>query len=210
MSRTHYDIELEHFLLKLLDQPDSDLALMASRFGVDKGRLSAELSRSLDRLKTGNARTPAINSLLLDALTRGWAYGSIEWGAGAIRTGFVVFAMVAEEDLSRVVFEFSREMRRSIRRLCGVVSPTFGGIGRRSARGSGGGGDGRPKSHRRPSHFHVLSEGGQRVLRRFSVRKPACGDTGVHVFRDYDTLQPAWCFPKKSKRPWRHAIFCWP
>ena len=78
-SRTHYDVEVEHFLLKLLDPTDSDFARIALHFGVDRTRLAAELSRSLDRLKTGNGRTPAINSFLSDALAKAWTYGSLEF-----------------------------------------------------------------------------------------------------------------------------------
>ena len=61
LSRTHYDIEIEHYLMKLLDQTDSDFARITQHFGVDKSRLSAELMRSLDKLKSGNARTPALS-----------------------------------------------------------------------------------------------------------------------------------------------------
>ena len=40
LARTHYDIELEHFLLKLLDVTDSDLPRILKQFGVDKSRLT--------------------------------------------------------------------------------------------------------------------------------------------------------------------------
>ena len=56
VTRTHYDVEMEHFLLKLLDETGADSTRIYERFGVDVSRLSAELTRSLDRLRTGNAR----------------------------------------------------------------------------------------------------------------------------------------------------------
>ena len=61
LSRTHYDIEIEHFLTKLLDSASGDFAAILKHFEVDKSRLTAELSRSMDKLKSGNARTPAIS-----------------------------------------------------------------------------------------------------------------------------------------------------
>ena len=61
LSRTHYDVEIEHFLMKLLDSSGADFAFIARHFGIDKSRLAAELTRSLDKLKSGNARTPAIS-----------------------------------------------------------------------------------------------------------------------------------------------------
>ena len=67
----HYDVEVEHFMLKLLDQTEGDFARIASHFGVDKSRLTGELNRSLDKLKTGNARTPAISPHVVKMMTGG-------------------------------------------------------------------------------------------------------------------------------------------
>src|SRR3954462_15636675 len=75
LSRTHYNIEFEHFLLKLLDQQDSDLAHILTHFGVDRSRFSSDLSRSLDSLKMGNARTPSFSPHLIKLFTSGWTIG---------------------------------------------------------------------------------------------------------------------------------------
>src|SRR6202795_4351431 len=72
LSRTHYDIEIEHYLAKLLDSTEEDFAKIAHRFGVDRSRLSTELNRSLDKLKSGNARTPAIRPTMPKMLTEAW------------------------------------------------------------------------------------------------------------------------------------------
>src|SRR5208282_3235493 len=61
LSRTHYDVEIEHYLMKLLDSSDADFACILTHFGVDKSRLAADLTRSLDKLKSGNARTPSLS-----------------------------------------------------------------------------------------------------------------------------------------------------
>ncbi len=56
VSRTNYEIEVEHYLTKALDSSDNDIAFILKQYGVDKTRLANELQRSLDRLKRGNAR----------------------------------------------------------------------------------------------------------------------------------------------------------
>ena len=61
LSRTHYDVEVEHYLMKLLDNTDSDASIVLKHFGVDRSRLSSDLQRALDKLKSGNARTPALS-----------------------------------------------------------------------------------------------------------------------------------------------------
>src|SRR5437762_5470934 len=61
LSRTHYDVEVEHYLVKLLDSTDSDFAFVLRHYAIDRSRLASDLAKSLDHLKTGNARTPAFS-----------------------------------------------------------------------------------------------------------------------------------------------------
>jgi len=112
LSRTHYDIEVEHYLMKLLDSSENDFASIVRHFEVDKSRLAAELARSLDKLKSGNARTPAISPTILKMLVSAWTMGSIDFNAGQIRTGFTILALVADDELRRLVRETSREFQK--------------------------------------------------------------------------------------------------
>jgi len=111
LSRTHYDIEIEHFLLKLLDAQDSDLMRIIQHFGVDKSRFTGELTRGLDKLKTGNARNPVLSPSLVKMLTTGWTVGSVDYNAGQIRSGFAIVALLTEEELVRIARDFSRELQ---------------------------------------------------------------------------------------------------
>jgi len=112
VARTHYDVEIEHFLTKLLDASGSDFAGIVQHFGVDKARLAGELARSLDRLKTGNARTPAFSPSLYRMLREAWTIGSLEFGAGQVRSGAAILALVADDELSRLVQDVSKEFRK--------------------------------------------------------------------------------------------------
>ncbi len=112
LARTHYDIEIEHFLLKMLDLADSDIARILYHFGVDGSRLQLELERSLDSLKTGNARTPAFSPTVVKMLTEAWTSASIDFGATRIRTGFLMLALVTADELSRIVREISKELQK--------------------------------------------------------------------------------------------------
>jgi type VI secretion system protein VasG len=112
LARTHYDIEVEHFLLKLLDVTDSDLPRILKQFGVDKSRLTGDLTRSLDKLKSGNARTPAFSPTLTDMLSEAWTIGSIDFGSAQVRTGFCILAIASSGDLSRLIREVTREFQK--------------------------------------------------------------------------------------------------
>lgn len=110
LSRTHYDIEIEHFLLKLLDAQDSDLLHILKHFGVDNSRFTGELNRALDKLKTGNARTPAFSPSLVKLFITAWSIGSLDYNAAQIRSGYALLALLTNDELARIVREFSREL----------------------------------------------------------------------------------------------------
>jgi type VI secretion system protein VasG len=112
LSRTHYDVEIEHYLTKLLDAQATDFSGILQHFGVDKTRLAGELARSLDNLKTGNARTPAFSPSLLRMLREAWTVGSLEFGSGQVRSGAAILALVDDDELSRLVYDFSKEFRK--------------------------------------------------------------------------------------------------
>jgi len=112
VTRTHYDVEIEHFLLKLLDDTGSDGSRIYERFGVDTSRLSADLTRSLDRLRTGNARTPSLSPSLVRMFTDAWTTGSIELGATDIRSGLTILALATQPELARMVTEVSPEFAK--------------------------------------------------------------------------------------------------
>jgi len=111
VARTHYDIEIEHYLLKLLDASDNDIAAILKHFGIDRSRFTKELERSLDSLKTGNARSPAFSPSLVKMLSEAWTVASIDFSAGSIRTGFTLLALLGDEELTRLVKDFSKELQ---------------------------------------------------------------------------------------------------
>jgi len=112
LARTHYDIEVEHYLTKLLDSTDNDAAAIFKHFEVDTSRLSGELARALDKLKTGNARTPALSPTLMKMLIEAWTIGSIDYNAAQVRTGFTILALATNDELLRLMREVSREFQK--------------------------------------------------------------------------------------------------
>jgi type VI secretion system protein VasG len=112
LARTNYDIEVEHYVLKLMDQPYGDFSQIVNRFNIDTSRLSAELTRSLDKLKKGNARTPTLSPTVVKMLTEAWTIASIEYSSADIRTGFTVLALVTNDELNRLVRDVSKELQK--------------------------------------------------------------------------------------------------
>ena len=109
LARTHYDVEIEHFLLKALEASDGDLAFILKQYGVNRSRLAEDLTKSLDKLKSGNARTPALSPTLARMLSEAWLIGSVDYGAAQIRTGHAMLALATNDELRRLVVDISRE-----------------------------------------------------------------------------------------------------
>src|SRR5580692_7521691 len=112
VARTHYNVEIEHYLFKLLDSSGGDFAAIARHAGIDHARFAAELTRALDRFKTGNGRTPALSPDLVETMTQAWTIASIDFAGEQIRTGFTVLALAADDRLARIVREISKEFQK--------------------------------------------------------------------------------------------------
>ncbi len=112
LSRSHYNVELEHWLVKLADGTDTDIAAILRHYEADHGRLMADLNRGLDRLKTGNARAPSLSPEIVEAAKQAWLFASVEHGLSRVRSGHLLWAMLADETLSRHTREISGQFAR--------------------------------------------------------------------------------------------------
>jgi type VI secretion system protein VasG len=112
LTRTHYDVDVEHYLVKLCEAPDADTARIIKHYGVDPGKLAAGLTRALDRLKTGNARTPTLAPRITRWLSEAWTLASIELGASSLRSGHLLLALLSDADLARLAAEASPELAK--------------------------------------------------------------------------------------------------
>ena len=62
--------------------------------GIDLGRVTAELNRSLDKLRTGNARAPSLSPDIVTWLREAWMIASLEGGHSTIRSGHMLAALL--------------------------------------------------------------------------------------------------------------------
>jgi type VI secretion system protein VasG len=107
LSRSHYNVEVEHVLLKLVETAGSDIAAILRKREVDAGRVGAELTRALDRLRTGNARAPALSPDIVTWLREAWLIASLEANASRIRSGHLLAALLSDDALARALKDSS-------------------------------------------------------------------------------------------------------
>ncbi|MGH7199067.1 MAG: type VI secretion system ATPase TssH, partial [Planctomycetaceae bacterium] len=108
----NYNVEIEHWLLKVFETPNTDAAAILRAFEIDPSRLSADLTRDVDRFKTGNSRPPALSPNVVDLIREAWVMCSVEYGEHAVRSGHVLAALLCDESLARVAQGASKEFEK--------------------------------------------------------------------------------------------------
>jgi type VI secretion system protein VasG len=112
LSRSNFNVEIEHWLLKLLEAPDTDLLAILRQYDVEPARLAADLTRVLDRLKTGNTRAPALSPHVVQLAREAWMLASLDYGASRVRSGHLLCALLSEESLAPLAHEASAQLAR--------------------------------------------------------------------------------------------------
>ncbi len=109
LSRTNYDVEIEHILAKILEQNDTDLHKICRHFEVNVDRLTKDVETAMNRLKSGNSRTPGLSDRLPRWFQDAWLVASVDFGESRIRSGHLILALLANEGTARIAREISRE-----------------------------------------------------------------------------------------------------
>jgi type VI secretion system protein VasG len=109
LSRTNYDVEVEHILAKILEQDDTDLHKICRHFEVNVDRLSKDVQQALDRLKSGNSRTPGLSDRIPRWIQDAWLVASVEFGAARVRSGHLILALIANDSFARIARDISKE-----------------------------------------------------------------------------------------------------
>jgi len=109
LSRTNYDVEIEHMLAKILEQNDTDLHKIASHYEVNIDRLTKDVGAALDRLKSGNSRTPGLSDRIPSWIQDAWLLASVDFGAARVRSGHLVLALLANDGFARIARDISKE-----------------------------------------------------------------------------------------------------
>ena len=112
LSRTNYNVEVEHWLMKLIELPNTDLAAILRAFDVDSSRLTRDLTRCIDRLKTGNSRAPVLSPSTVDVAREAWLLASIDFASTRIRSGHLLLALLSDRSLSLQARESSDELSK--------------------------------------------------------------------------------------------------
>jgi type VI secretion system protein VasG len=107
LSQTHYEVEVEHFLIKLLDALNTDLHKVLRHFEINEGRLAADLTRAMEGFRTGNARNPALSPRIPRMIQDAWLIGSIDYQAPSVRSGHILLTLLSDDEMARMLISSS-------------------------------------------------------------------------------------------------------
>jgi len=102
VARGNYEVDLEHVMLALLEQPESDFCIVARRSGVSLQALEADIHTEISRFKTGNTRTPVFSPYLPKLFEHAWLIASLEEQITRIRSGHLLLALLSDPELSQL------------------------------------------------------------------------------------------------------------
>jgi type VI secretion system protein VasG len=105
VSQTHFNVEVEHFLLKLLESADTDFARILRYYDVDVADVTRQLTSAMDKFKRGNNRTPVLSPQVPHMIQEAWVVCSLHLGYNFVRSGGIAQALLDNEALRGVILE---------------------------------------------------------------------------------------------------------
>ncbi|MDR0588603.1 MAG: type VI secretion system ATPase TssH [Burkholderiales bacterium] len=108
IAQGHYEVDMEHLWLALLEQPTNDFCAVLKKAKIDTGALQKDLQRELSTFKTGNQRTPVFSSRLPKLFENSWLIATLDSRTTRIRSGHLLLAALTEPELLQMTLRGSR------------------------------------------------------------------------------------------------------
>ncbi|MEP6789870.1 MAG: type VI secretion system ATPase TssH [Ramlibacter sp.] len=105
VQQTHYNVDVEHLLYKLLEAPAPDVALILAEFDIKGEVVLGQVQEAMDRFKRGNGRTPAFSPNLAPLFQEAWLLSSMLLGEQQVRSGTMLLALLEVDSLRGLLIE---------------------------------------------------------------------------------------------------------
>ena len=98
ISRGHYEIGVEHLLLKLLEEQSGDLSTIYRTLNMSPTPVLRALQRGSEQRTRGNSGKPVFSPLLVAWIQDAWLLGSVEGQASRIRSGHLFSVLLLQPE----------------------------------------------------------------------------------------------------------------
>ncbi len=103
-------VEVVHWMHQILNGQDSDLHRIIQHYDLDPGKIAGEMTRALDMLPRGASTISDLSDHLMDAMERGWVWGSLLYSSNQVRTGHLLLGMLKTPALRNILKGISPEL----------------------------------------------------------------------------------------------------
>ena len=103
-------VEVVHWMHQIFSGQDSDLHRIAQHYDLDPGKIASEMTRALDMLPRGASTISDLSDHLMDAMERGWVWGSLLYSSNQVRTGHLLLGMLKTPALRNILTGISPEL----------------------------------------------------------------------------------------------------
>jgi type VI secretion system protein VasG len=101
LSRTNYNVEIEHWFLKLLEPVDSDLSVIVRQGRVRPSQDQPRVDRGRWRSSApATAARPNSHPEVIDLAREAWVIGTLNLTSSVIRSGHLLIAALDDRTLS--------------------------------------------------------------------------------------------------------------
>lgn len=105
-------VELVHWIEQLVLSERSDVQMIIADAGVDASRLTADMTRAVDKLPYGATSIEEFSDHIFHAIQEGWSLATLQFGVEEVRSAHVILAClktpVLEGLLSKISGEFDK------------------------------------------------------------------------------------------------------
>lgn len=112
MQYTHYNVELEHWLLTLIRNHNNAFTQMLHLAQCNVARIEQDILSSLERLKKGNDQNPALSQRIIDLIHEAWLLSSLQYDGEQIHSGMLLSALAQSHTLSQLLQAISNEFEK--------------------------------------------------------------------------------------------------
>jgi type VI secretion system protein VasG len=105
VTKTNYNVEIEHFIYKLLEQSETDVRQILRQYDVDIESVKRYLLGAIDKFKTGCTGTPVLSPNILLVLEHAWTIASLRINQASIRTAALMLALIDVEQIRGIILE---------------------------------------------------------------------------------------------------------
>lgn len=89
-----FEIGIEHFLLKLSEDSNTDIQIILRHYGIEEAQLFKSLTQFIETEEKGNQRRPVFSRKLIEWVQDAWLLSSVEFGLAEVRSATLFATLI--------------------------------------------------------------------------------------------------------------------